>query len=139
MKTMNLISIRIITANVDSLVKFYEHVTGMPVVLYTPDFAELKTQTATLAIGSVKTLHFFGGDEVAQAAKNRSAIIEFRVNDVEKEYERLKDYLQNYIVQKPTTMPWGNKSLLFRDPDGNLVNLFTPVTLEAKMKFDNKK
>ena len=25
-------------------------------------------------------------------------------------------------------MPWGNRSLLFRDPDGNLVNFFTPVT-----------
>lgn len=26
------------------------------------------------------------------------------------------------VVQEPTTMPWGNRSLLFRDPDGNLVN-----------------
>lgn len=132
---MNLLSVRIITANVSGLVKFYEHVTGMPVVQYTPDFAELQTQSATLAIGSTNTLHFFGGDEVAQAAQNRSVIIEFKVDDVEKDYERLADYLQNYIVQKPTTMPWGNKSLLFRDPDGNLVNLFTPVTPEAINKF----
>ena len=32
-------------------------------------------------------------------------------------------------------MPWGNRSLLFRDPDGNLVNFFTPVTSEAIRKF----
>jgi hypothetical protein len=25
--------------------------------------------------------------------------------------------------------------LLFRDPDGNLVNLFTPITDEARAKF----
>lgn len=31
------------------------------------------------------------------------------------------------IVLKPTTQPWGNRSQLFRDPDGNLVNLFAPV------------
>lgn len=136
---MNLLSIRIITANFNGLVKFYEQVTGMPVVQYSPDFAELETQTATLAIGSTKTLQVFGGDEVAQPAQNRSVIIEFRVDDVEKEYKRLADYLQNYIVQKPTTMPWGNKSLLFRDPDGNLINLFTPVTPEAIEKFDGKK
>ncbi len=136
---MNLLSIRIITANFDGLVKFYEQVTGMPVVQYTPDFAELKTPTATIAIGSTKTLQVFGGDEVAQPAQNRSVIIEFRVDDVEKDYERLADYLQNNIVQKPTTMPWGNKSLLFRDPDGNLVNFFTPVTAEAMAKFDEKK
>ncbi|MDQ2862389.1 MAG: VOC family protein, partial [Bacteroidota bacterium] len=106
---------------------------------YTPDFAELKTPTATIAIGSTKTLQVFVGDEVAQPAQNRSVIIEFRVDDVEKDYERLADYLQNNIVQKPTTMPWGNKSLLFRDPDGNLVNFFTPVTAEAMAKFDGKK
>jgi len=136
---MNLVSIRIITANFDGLVKFYEQVTGTPVVQYTPDFAELKTPTATIAIGSIKTLQFFGGDEVAQPARNRSVIIEFRVEDVDKDYERLESFLQNYIVQKPTTMPWGNKSLLFRDPDGNLVNFFTPVSSEAKAKFDEKK
>jgi hypothetical protein len=28
-------------------------------------------------------------------------------------------------------MPWGNRSLLFRDPDGNLVNFFTPVSAQA--------
>ena len=136
---MNLLSIRIITANFDELVKFYEQVTGLPVVKYTPDFAELKTPTATIAIGSTKTLQFFGGDEVAQPAQNRSVIIEFRVDEVEKDYERLADYLQNNIVQKPTTMPWGNKSLLFRDPDGNLVNFFTPITTEVMAKFDEKK
>jgi catechol 2,3-dioxygenase-like lactoylglutathione lyase family enzyme len=135
---MNLLSIRIITANVNGLVKFYEQVTGMPVIQYTPDFAELQTQSATLAIGSTNTLQFFGGEEVAKAAHNRSAIIEFRVADVEQDYERLAYFITPYIVQKPTTMPWGNKSLLFRDPDGNLVNLFTPVTPEAIEKFDGK-
>ena len=32
-------------------------------------------------------------------------------------------------------MPWGNRSILFRDPDGNLVNLFTPVTDAATERF----
>jgi catechol 2,3-dioxygenase-like lactoylglutathione lyase family enzyme len=136
---MSLVSIRIITADINGLVKFYEQVTGMPIVQYTPDFAELQTKTATLAIGSTRTLQFFGGESVAQAAQNRSAIIEFLVDDVEKDYERLADFLKPYIVQEPTTMPWGNKSLLFRDPDGNLVNLFTPVTPETIKKFEGKK
>ncbi|SFQ28696.1 VOC family protein [Parafilimonas terrae] len=128
---MNLASVRIITADIKSLVKFYEHVTGVTPIQYTEDFAELKTQSATLAIGSTNTLQFFGGDEVAKAAQNHTAIIEFRVADADKDYERLAGFLQPYIVQKPTTMPWGNRSLLFRDPDGNLVNFFTPVSHEA--------
>lgn len=32
-------------------------------------------------------------------------------------------------------MPWGNRSILFRDPDGNLVNLFTPEGDDAKHRF----
>ena len=136
---MNLVSVRIITNNIAGLIKFYEQVTGVPAVQYTPDFAELQTPSATLAIGSTNTLQFFGGEEVAKAAQNYSAIIEFRVNDVEQDYERLATLLQTCLVQKPTTMPWGNKSLLLRDPDGNLVNLFTPVTTEAIKKFDGNK
>ena len=132
---MSLVSIRIITENVGGLVKFYEQLTGMRVVQYTPDFAELQTKTATLAIGSTKTLQFFGGENVAQPSQNRSVIIEFMVEDVEKDYERLTNFLHSTLVQKPTMMPWGNKSLLFRDPDGNLVNLFTPATPEAIAKF----
>jgi hypothetical protein len=27
--------------------------------------------------------------------------------------------------------PWGNQSVLLRDPDGNLINLYTPVTPQA--------
>lgn len=135
---MNLVSIRIITANVENLVKFYEYLTKGSAVVYTPDFAELKTDNATLAIGSVKTLRFFGAQEAAKASMNQSAIIEFIVSDVESLYETHKDFLHPYLIQKPTTMPWGNKSLLFRDPDGNLVNFFTPVSYEAVARFNSK-
>ena len=136
---MNLVSIRIIAADIDRMIKFYEKAIGISMTQYTPDFAELKTKTATLAIGSTRTLQFFGGESVAQASQNRSAIIEFMVEDVDNDYERLADYLQPYLVQKPTTMPWGNRSLLFRDPEGNLVNLFTPASQEAVKKFEGEK
>ncbi len=132
---MNLISIRIITAKVEELINFYEQVTGIVAIRYTPDFAELKTKTATLAIGSTKTLQFFGGDSVAQPAHNRSAIIEFMVDDVQQLFENSQAFFKNCVVQEPTIMPWGNKSLLLKDPDGNLVNLFTPATSEALARF----
>lgn len=135
---MNLISTRIITAKVETLISFYEQLTGLTATRYTPDFAELKTPGATLAIGSTRTLQFFGGDGIAQPAQNRSMIIEFRVEDVQRRFEQLAGSLKSTIVQEPTIMPWGNQSLLLRDPDGNLVNLFTPVTPEAIEKFAEK-
>jgi len=133
MKKMNLVSIRIITANMVTLVEFYEKATGVEAKWSTDDFAEIVTSSFTLAIGSTRTLAFFGGS-VAQPATNKSVIIEFLVENVDAEYERIKD-LTDDIVQKPTTMPWGNRSLLFRDTDGNLINFFTPVSPEAIKKF----
>lgn len=135
---MNLISIRIITADVQKLTEFYERVTGLRAMRSTEDFAELNTASATLAIGGTRTLQFFGGDEVAEAARNRTAIVEFITTDVDAVYAESADFLEPFIVQKPTTMPWGNRSLLFRDPDGNLVNFFTPVSPDAIKKFDGK-
>jgi predicted enzyme related to lactoylglutathione lyase len=129
---MILSSIRIITADIQRLVKFYETATGVAFTWFTEDFAELKTAAAALAIGSTRTLAFFG-DNVAAAASNKSVIIEFRVDDVDTAYTRIP---AETVVQQPTTMPWGNRSLLFRDPDGNLVNFFTPVTADAKNRFD---
>ncbi|WP_308292317.1 VOC family protein [Promicromonospora umidemergens] len=57
---------------------------------------------------------------------NHSVIIEFLVDDVDRVHENLTGFVTDF-VNEPTTMPWGNRSLLFRDPDGNLVNFFTPV------------
>jgi predicted enzyme related to lactoylglutathione lyase len=127
---MNFVSIRIITADIKRLARFYEQITGISVTMYTEDFGELKTAACTLAMGSTRTLQLFSGD-VARPAENHTAIIEFRVNDVDAEYRKLVELIGLSLVQEPTTMPWGNRSLLFRDPDGNLVNFFTPITAEA--------
>jgi predicted enzyme related to lactoylglutathione lyase len=130
---MRLVSIRVITADVKRLVAFYETVTGVTAIWGNELFAEIPTPVAALAIGSDKTVPLFGPGS-AEPATNRSAIIEFIVDDVDAEYERLREQLSD-VVTEPTTMPWGNRALLFRDPDGNLVNLFTPVTDAARAKF----
>lgn len=132
---MNLASVRIITSRIEPLVLFYEKVTGGTLTMYTPDFAELHTPQATLAIGSTNTLALFGSGTIAEPASNKSVIIEFRVEDVDLRYQEIAEEIGNNLVQAPTTMPWGNRSLLFRDPDGNLVNFFTPVTPEARQRF----
>jgi predicted enzyme related to lactoylglutathione lyase len=130
---MKFVSTRIITADVNRLVDFYETVTEISAVWGNELFAEIPTPAGTLAIGSDKTVPLFG-DGSAEPAANRSAIVEFIVEDVDAEYERLREHVTE-VVTKPTTMPWGNRALLFRDPDGNLVNLFTPVTEAARDKF----
>ncbi|MGD0720454.1 MAG: VOC family protein [Roseiarcus sp.] len=135
---MNLVSVRIIAADVRRMVRFYERITRLPATIYTDDFAELATPACTLAIASARTLHPFGA-ELARPADNHTAIIEFRVENVDAEFDHLRETFKDAIVQAPTTMPWGNRSMLLRDPDGNLVNFFAPVTIEAIRKFDGRR
>jgi len=130
---MDFVSVRVITGDISRLVGFYERVTGTAATWFTEDFAEVGTSRATLAIGSTRTVALFG-EGSARPAANQSVIIEFQVADVDQLYQDGGDVL-GAVVQPPTTMPWGNRSLLFRDPDGNLVNFFTPVTPEAIAKF----
>lgn len=129
---MELVSIRAITDDLERLTQFYEQVTGVDAVRITPVFAELRMPSFTLAIGHTDTTALFGEDS-ARPADNHSVIIEFKVDDVDAEYARLRPLVADW-VQAPTTMPWGNRSILFRDPDGNLVNYFTPVTEDARAR-----
>lgn len=120
---MEFASIRIITEDVDRLTGFYETVTGTIAERPAPIFAEVRTGTSVLAIASPATVAMLG-ENAPRPGGNTSLIIEFLVSDVDAEFDRIRDALQD-IVLEPTTMPWGNRSALFRDPDGNLVNLFT--------------
>jgi predicted enzyme related to lactoylglutathione lyase len=130
---VDFVSIRIITGDIARLVDFYERATGVRATWSTEDFAELRTSSGTLAIGSTRTVPLFAPGS-AEPAANRSVIIEFLVDDVDATHQRLTGLVTDF-VNEPTTMPWGNRALLFRDPDGNLVNFFTPVTPDAIEKF----
>jgi len=130
---MNLVSVRLIVRDIKKLVAFYEAVTALPARWQNDDFAEIPTPACTLAIGSERTVKLFG-EGAARPAANHTAIIEFFVEDVDAAFARL-DGIVTDVVRAPTTMPWGNRSLLFRDPEGNLVNLFAPVTDAAKQRF----
>ncbi len=134
---MDFVSIRIITGDVARLVAFYEKATGARATWATEDFAELGTPHATLAIAGTRTVPLFAPGS-ARPADNRSVIIEFLVDDVDLVHRNLIGFVTDFVTE-PTTMPWGNRSLLFRDPDGNLVNFFTPVTPAAVARFPRRR
>ena len=129
---MRFASTRLIAADVKAMVAFYERVTGQRAAWLAPVFAEIITPTAALAIGSVETVAAWAPGS-AEAGANRTAILEFQVEDVDAEYERLKDTVT--LVHELKVMPWGNKTFQFRDPEGTAVSLYTPVTDAAKARF----
>jgi catechol 2,3-dioxygenase-like lactoylglutathione lyase family enzyme len=67
-----------------------------------------------------------GSDQLPQPGAG-GIMLEFEVDNVDAEFAHLKARSQLAIdfIISPTTMAWGNRSIYFRDPDGNLVNLFS--------------
>ena len=115
------------TRDVPALAKFYEKLTGITPSLQ-PGFtgyAEIRLPSFTIALASEENAAKFNPGAVV-GATNRSAILEFEVADVDVERVRLGGLVTEWVMQ-PTDMPWGNRSMLFRDPDGTLLNFYKPI------------
>jgi catechol 2,3-dioxygenase-like lactoylglutathione lyase family enzyme len=125
---MRLAQARIVTNDVPGLTRFYREVTGM-----TPKgddrYVEFHGPALALAISSQATIERHSAGATTPAA-NRSVILDFEVDDVDAERARLQNIVAKFILE-PTTQPWGNRSMLFRDLDGNLVNMFAVVRAPA--------
>ena len=87
---------------------------------------------ATLAIGAQETVALWS-EGSAEPCANRTACLEFQVEDVDADYARLKDRVS--LVHELKTMPWGNRTFQFRDPEGTAVSLYMPATEAAKARF----
>ncbi len=120
-----LINTCLITDDVPRLVGFYSAVLRIPPKTSGANYAEFRTGAGVVAIfaASAQEKYLPGS---ADAGKNRSAILEFQVEDVDAEYARLKDIVKVW-VKPPTNQPWGTRSFYFRDPDGNLIDFWAPI------------
>ena len=121
-----LVNTCLITGKFTELVDFYQHALGVsPQPVTSGVYAEFHTGAAVLAIFSAEAQEkYIPGS--AEPANNRSAILEFRVANVDAEYVRLQSFVETW-VKPPTNQPWGTRSVYFRDPDGNLVDFYSPV------------
>lgn len=121
---MQLKQTRLVTTDVVRLTRFYERIAAAQRKPGGHNYVELDATCAGLAIVGPNAVSAYGSEVVSPAA-NRSVILDFEVEDVDAEYERLLS-LVNFWVSVPKTQPWGNRAMLFRDPDGNLINVFAP-------------
>ncbi|GGC65243.1 VOC family protein [Undibacterium terreum] len=120
---MKFASIRLVTEQFETLLAFYQHLSGIEPARLADGFAEVRFEGATLAISSQQLVARFNAG-AAIAAANRSAILEFEVMEVEAVSNSLLQ-INAEVLMPVTRMPWGNLSLLVRDPDGNVANVFS--------------
>jgi catechol 2,3-dioxygenase-like lactoylglutathione lyase family enzyme len=119
---MRLAQVRLVTTDVVRLSEFYRRLT-LREPLGSEDYVELHLGDAGIAISSERAADLYGAS-AATAARTRAAIFDLEVDDVDAERTRLAPLLVD-IVLEPVTQPWGNRAMMFRDPDGNLINLFS--------------
>jgi len=114
----------LVTKDVKQLCDFYREV--LQIDLESGDtYEEFHTEGGILAICNVELSNGMA-PESFEAGSNRSFMVQFEVDDVDREYERLQK-LNVEWVKPPTTQPWGSRSIWFRDPDGNVVDFFAWV------------
>lgn len=89
-------------------------------------FVMITTQGAELSIFTAEGMERMAPGSMQNSGCGRYTL-EFEVEDVDKEYERLKT-MDIIFVKLPTTQAWGRRSVWFRDPDGNIINFFAKVT-----------
>ncbi len=125
---MKLAHARIVTNDVPALTRFYREVTGV-----TPSgddaYVEFHAPMLALAISSHTMIERHSAGATMPAA-NRSMILDFEVTDVDAERARLGELIRKFVLE-PVTQPWGNRAMLFRDPDGNLINMFARASAKV--------
>jgi uncharacterized glyoxalase superfamily protein PhnB len=121
--TMTLKQTRLVTTDVAKLTRFYESVSQAKAEVLSSGYAQFHNEPCKgLAIVELASTQAYG-DGVAEAGANRSVILDFEVADVDAEYERLQEIVSDWVMS-PKVMPWGARAIVFRDPDGNLVNIY---------------
>ena len=122
---ISLTTICVITENVPNLVNFYTRVLDFEPQKNSSTYAEFRTERGILAMFEIDRHNQLVPNSV-ELIKRGNTIVEFQVQDVDEEYERLK--AQNIEwVKEPTIQPWGTRSIYFRDPDGNMIHFYTTL------------
>ena len=123
---MELVQGRIVTDDVARLAAFYARLVQAEVVLN--DYY-VEVLTGAMSVGFSR--HRFTEYREDQAARPgqpqhpREIILDFQAGDVDAEYARIAALGVDWLTP-PTTQPWGNRSMIFRDPAGNLINVYSP-------------
>jgi catechol 2,3-dioxygenase-like lactoylglutathione lyase family enzyme len=128
---MQLVQSRVVTDDVAGLAAFYARLLRTSVVLndYYVEIPTAAGPAGGLSVGfSKRRFTECSRAAVAEAGDVRSGevILDFRVDDVDAEFARIDGLGVEWLLP-PTTQPWGNRSMILRDPEGHLLNIYAPT------------
>jgi predicted enzyme related to lactoylglutathione lyase len=122
---MRLVQSRIVTDDVEGLAAFYASLVGVSVTL-NGYYVEVPAGQVSVGFSKRRFTEYREDDHPPGRPRGRrdEVILDFEAGDVDAQCERIAG-LGVAVMMPPTTQPWGNRSMIFRDPGGNLVNVFS--------------
>ena len=113
------------TDDVEGLAAFYAALTGASVTL-NEYYVEVPAGSVTVGFSKRRFTEY----QESQAARTGKPcrrpgfVLDFLVDDVDAEYERIAALGVDWVMP-PTDQPWGSRAMIFADPEGNLINVFS--------------
>ena len=120
---MKLKNVLIVVKDIERSRQFYQDLFGLDMIL---DNNGNMILTEGLVLQDEKYWKEFLGKKII--SENNSCELYFEERDIESFVERLESYYPEVkYVNKLMTHSWGQKIIRFYDPDGNLIEVGTPV------------
>jgi predicted enzyme related to lactoylglutathione lyase len=122
---VELVQARLVTDDVAGLAAFYAGLIGARVPL-NEYYVEVPAGPMTVGFSKRRFTEYCAAAAACPgpARPPREVILDFLVRDVDAEYPRIAALGVGWVLP-PTTQPWGSRSMIFNDPEGNLVNVFS--------------
>ena len=125
---MELVQARLVTDDVERLAAFYARLVQAEVVL-NEYYVEVPAGAASIGFSRQQFTERLDRRPAALAAggtqtRRDELILDFLSADVDSEHQRIAALGVDWVMPV-TTQPWGNRSMIFADPRGNLVNVFS--------------
>lgn len=120
---MELVQARLVTDDVAGLAAFYARLVGAQVPL-NEYYVEVPAGPMTVGFSKRRFTEYCAAACPGPVRLPREVVLDFLVADVDAEYPRIAALGVGWVLP-PTTQPWGSRSMVFNDPEGNLVNMFS--------------
>ena len=110
--------------DVSGMKQFYHEVMGFPIDEDTSNWVKMRVGSVFLTLRPRGCSY----DGPAGSSEAASVQLAFRVapNEVELCYEELVQQGAE-IIEKPTDQDWGHKTLFFRDPENNILEIYADI------------
>ena len=124
---MKLKNILLVVKDLKKAKQYYHEIFGLSIIL---DQGENVILTEGLVLQEEQCWKDFLQKEVSR--KHHSCELYFEEAGIEEFVQKLKRlYPETEFVNSLTTFPWGQKMVRFYDPDGNLIEVRTPMGREV--------